>query len=140
LNPAELRRTRAVVVVYRGRVIAERFAPGISARTPLPGWSMTKSVTGALVGVLVKEGKLALDRSALLPAWRDAGDPRARITLDQLLRMTSGLQFNEDYDDPWRSCCLRSPAGLNSPRSSRWSRRPARAGNIPAVGPRFSRR
>jgi CubicO group peptidase (beta-lactamase class C family) len=130
-NPAEPRRTRAVVVVYRGRVIAERFAPGISARTPLPGWSMTKSVTGALVGVLVKEGKLALDKSALLPAWRDAGDPRARITLDQLLRMTSGLQFNEDYDDPLSDVAVMlfaQPDGsefaalkpLESPPGARW--------------------
>jgi CubicO group peptidase (beta-lactamase class C family) len=99
-NPAQPRRTRALVVVYRGRVIAERFAPGFSADMPLIGWSMAKSVTAALVGVLVKEGKLAVDASALLPEWRGDRDPRARITLDQLLRMTSGLRFNEDYADP----------------------------------------
>ncbi|WP_038710136.1 serine hydrolase domain-containing protein [Burkholderia sp. lig30] len=99
-NPAEPRRTRAVVVMYRGHVIAERYAPGITADMPLLGWSMTKSVTGALAGVLVKEGKLAVGASALLPEWSANGDVRARITLDELLRMTSGLQFNEDYDDP----------------------------------------
>ncbi len=99
-DPARPRRTRAVVVMWRGQVIAERYAPGFTADTPLPGWSMTKTVTAALVGVLVAQHKLSPDVSALLPEWRDSGDPRAAITLDELLRMTSGLQFNEDYDDP----------------------------------------
>ncbi|MCQ4437620.1 serine hydrolase, partial [Clostridioides difficile] len=61
---------------------------------------MTKTVTAALVGTLVAQHKLSPDTSALLPEWRGSGDPRAAITLDELLRMTSGLQFNEDYDDP----------------------------------------
>lgn len=99
-DPAHPRRTRAVVVMWRGQVIAERYAPGISADTPLPGWSMTKTVTAALVGMLVAQHKLSPDASALLPEWRGNGDPRAAITLDELLRMTSGLRFNEDYDDP----------------------------------------
>ncbi|KHK60551.1 beta-lactamase [Burkholderia sp. A9] len=99
-DPARPRRTRAVVVMWRGQVIAERYAPGFTADTPLPGWSMTKTVTAALVGMLVAQHKLSPDSSALLPEWRGGGDPRAAITLDELLRMTSGLQFNEDYDDP----------------------------------------
>lgn len=99
-DPARPRRTRAVVVMWRGQVIAERYAPGFTADTPLPGWSMTKTVTAALVGMLVAQHKLSPDASALLPEWRGSGDPRAAITLDELLRMTSGLQFNEDYDDP----------------------------------------
>jgi len=99
-DPARPRRTRAVVVMWRGQVIAERYAPGFTADTPLPGWSMTKTVTAALAGILVAQHKLSPDASALLPEWRDRGDPRAAITLDELLRMTSGLQFNEDYDDP----------------------------------------
>ncbi|MGU7783582.1 serine hydrolase domain-containing protein [Burkholderia sp. PU8-34] len=99
-DPARPRRTRAVVVLYRGQLIAERYAPGFSADMPLPGWSMTKTVTAALIGMLVAQHKLAPDASALLPEWRGSGDPRARITLDELLRMTSGLRFNEDYDDP----------------------------------------
>ncbi|MEN8512365.1 serine hydrolase [Burkholderia sp. RS02] len=99
-DPARPRRTRAVVVMWRGQVIAERYAPGFTADTPLPGWSMTKTVTAALVGMLVAQHKLSLDASALLPEWRGSGDPRAAVTLDELLRMTSGLQFNEDYDDP----------------------------------------
>ncbi|RQV22198.1 class C beta-lactamase-related serine hydrolase [Burkholderia cenocepacia] len=99
-DPARPRRTRAVVVMWRGQVIAERYARGFTADTPLPGWSMTKTVTAALVGTLVARHKLSPDASALLPEWRGRGDPRAAITLDALLRMTSGLQFNEDYDDP----------------------------------------
>ncbi|RQZ40808.1 class C beta-lactamase-related serine hydrolase [Burkholderia sp. Bp9090] len=99
-DPARPRRTRAVVVMWRGQVIAERYAPGFAADTPLPGWSMTKTVTAALAGMLVAQHKLSPDASALLPEWRDSGDPRTAITLDELLRMTSGLQFNEDYDDP----------------------------------------
>ncbi|WP_321809888.1 MULTISPECIES: serine hydrolase [unclassified Burkholderia] len=99
-DPARPRRTRAVVVMWRGQVIAERYAPGFAADTPLPGWSMTKTVTAALAGMLVAQHKLSPDASALLPEWRDSGDLRAAITLDELLRMTSGLQFNEDYDDP----------------------------------------
>ncbi|MBJ9686987.1 serine hydrolase [Burkholderia vietnamiensis] len=99
-DPARPRRTRAVVVMWRGQVIAERYAPGFTADTPLPGWSMTKTVTAALVGMLVGQHRLSPQAAALLPEWRGSGDPRAAITLDELLRMTSGLRFNEDYDDP----------------------------------------
>lgn len=88
-------RTRAVVVVYDGQIIAERYAPGISSDTTLPGWSMTKSVTNALVGILVKQGKLSIDQPVAIAEWSGAGDPRSDITLDQLLRMSSGLEFDE---------------------------------------------
>ena len=99
-DPDKRRRTRAVVVMHEGSVIAQRYAPGFSADTPMQGWSMTKCVTGALVGVLVQDGMLAIDGDALLPEWRAPGDTRAQITLDQLLRMTSGLQFQESYSGP----------------------------------------
>lgn len=88
---------RAVVVVYNGHIIAERYAPGFAADTPLISWSMAKSVTNALVGVLVREGRLSLDGSAPVPEWSDPSDPRHAITLDQLLRMSSGLEFEEEY-------------------------------------------
>jgi hypothetical protein len=94
------KRTRAVVVVSAGRLVAERYAPGISRDTPLPGWSMAKSVAAALAGVLVADGRLALDRPLPLAAWRVPGDPRAAITLAQLLHMSSGLEFDETYADP----------------------------------------
>jgi len=99
-DPARPRRTRAVVVAHRGRLLAERYAPGFGADTPLLGWSMTKSVLAALVGVLVGEGRLSLDGPVPVPAWGAADDPRGRIHLRELLRMSSGLEFEEVYDDP----------------------------------------
>jgi len=88
-------RTRAVVIMRDGRIVAERYAPGITADTPLPGWSMTKSVTNALVGILVKQGRLAIAQPVAIAEWSAANDPRRRITLDQMLRMSSGLAFDE---------------------------------------------
>ncbi len=96
----ERARTRAVVVLHDGRLAAERYAPGFGPQTPLPGWSMAKSVLNALVGALVAEGRLALDAPVALAAWRGDGDPRAAITLRQLLRMESGLEFGEKYTNP----------------------------------------
>jgi CubicO group peptidase (beta-lactamase class C family) len=86
---------RAIVVVHRGRIVAERYADGFSASTPLLGWSMTKSVVAGLVGALIKDGRLALDRSAGWPPA--AGDDRERIHVADLLSMSSGLRFNEAY-------------------------------------------
>lgn len=99
-DPDRPRRTRAVVVVYQGRIIAERYASGFSRDMPLLGWSMTKSVTHALAGILVAQGKLSLDDNDLLPAWRAADDPRRGITLEHLLHMESGLEFAEKYGNP----------------------------------------
>jgi CubicO group peptidase (beta-lactamase class C family) len=95
----DLRRTRAVVVVYDGRIVAERYAPGITKNTPLLGWSMTKSVVNALVGILVRQKKLAPEQTALMPQWQKGNDPRGKITLDQLLRMSSGMKFIEAYEN-----------------------------------------
>lgn len=99
-DPKHLRRTWAVVVVYRGRIIAERYRPPITRNTPLIGQSMTKTVTAALVGILVHRGQLKLDAPAPVPEWRSPGDPRHKITLDELLHMTSGLSWDEDYTNP----------------------------------------
>jgi len=96
-DPAIRRNTRAVVVVLHGRIIAERYADGFSASTRFPGWSMTKSVGSALVGVLVGEGRLSLDSAALFPQWRGANDPRRAITLGQLMWMSDGLAHDERY-------------------------------------------
>ncbi|MEL6938970.1 MAG: serine hydrolase [Cyanobacteria bacterium J06598_1] len=92
-------RTRAVVVVHKGVVIAEQYAPGFSAQIPLAGWSMAKSVVNALVGILVQQGKLSLDSQDLFPAWRN--DSRREITVGHLLRMSSGLTFSEEYGNPF---------------------------------------
>jgi len=104
-DPQRLIRTRAVVVVYQGAIIAERYAEGYGKYTPLIGWSMTKAVTNALVGILVKQGKLDVSQPAPVPEWSDPTDPRNRITLDQLLRMSSGLQFQEEYEETPLSDC-----------------------------------
>jgi len=92
-----LRRTRAVVVVYKGKIIAERYADGFTSDTPLLGWSMTKSVMNALIGILVGQGKLSIDQAALVPEWQSPTDARRAITLDHLLHMSSGLEFGEQY-------------------------------------------
>ncbi|NRF67159.1 serine hydrolase [Aquincola sp. S2] len=96
------RHTQAVVIVHRGRVIAERYAPGIGVRTPMLSFSVAKTLTNALVGTLVQRGQLALDRGALLPQWSDPDDPRRAITIDHLLRQTAGLavpeQNNSGFD------------------------------------------
>jgi CubicO group peptidase (beta-lactamase class C family) len=87
--------TKAVVVVHAGRIVAERYAPGYGIDTPLLGWSMAKSVMNALAGILVRQGRLALAGPAPVPAWRDPSDPRHAITIEQLLRMTSGLALDD---------------------------------------------
>ena len=84
--------TKAVVVLHRGRVVGERYASGVTPATPLIGWSMTKSVTNALLGILVRNGKLDMQRPAPIAEWSaKPGDPRRSITADQLLRMASGI-------------------------------------------------
>jgi CubicO group peptidase (beta-lactamase class C family) len=92
----EVIRSRAVVVVYKGKIIAEKYAPGISRNTPLLGWSMTKSVTNSLLGILVKDGKVKIMDKASLKEWQ--ADERAEITIDQMMRMSSGLHFDEIYN------------------------------------------
>jgi CubicO group peptidase (beta-lactamase class C family) len=99
-NPARLRRTHAVVVVHDGDVVAERYARGVDREMPLPGWSMAKSVLNSLIGILVEEGRLSIDSRELLPPWRSP-DARAAISIEDLLRMRSGLQFSEVYSNPW---------------------------------------
>ena len=86
---------RAIAVVHDGRIVAERYADGFSEKTPLLGWSMTKSVNAVLVGRLMLAGVLNPAMNDLFPEWR--GDARAKITLGQLLAMESGLAFNESY-------------------------------------------
>ncbi len=124
------RRTRAVVVLYGGDLVAERYAPGFSASTPLPGWSMTKSVIHALLGVLVAEGRLDPNEPPPIPEWSDPSDPRHSITLDQLLRMSSGLEFEERYLPPSQATTMlfaTTDAGayaasmpLESPPGTQW--------------------
>ena len=89
------KRTRAIVVVQNGWVVAERYGVGITPTTPLIGWSMTKSLTHALIGIAVGNGQLRLNAPLSLPEWENNNDDRQKITLDHLLRMNSGLSFDE---------------------------------------------
>jgi CubicO group peptidase (beta-lactamase class C family) len=96
-DPEKPRWTRAVVVVYNDRIIGEKYAPGITTHTPLIGWSMTKSIANALVGILVGQGRLSVEERAPVREWAAEGDPRRNITLNHLLQMSSGLEFEENY-------------------------------------------
>lgn len=86
---------KALVVMHDGQVVAEGYAKGYRSSTPVLGWSVTKSVINALVGILVRQGRLSVEQLAPVPEWRDASDPRHSITIDHLLRMTSGLAIGE---------------------------------------------
>lgn len=90
--------THAVLVVYDGKIIAEKYAQGFNRNSPMMGWSMTKSITNGLVGVLVKEGKLDVNAPAPVPEWQH--DERKSITLNILLQATAGTEWNESYFDP----------------------------------------
>ncbi len=85
------RRTKAVVVVKDGRIVAERYAKGYGIDTPILGFSATKSVISALTGILVRQGKLTLNQPAPVAVWQSPDDPRHAITVDHLLRHTAGL-------------------------------------------------
>ncbi|MGE4059874.1 MAG: serine hydrolase domain-containing protein, partial [Sphingomonadales bacterium] len=105
-DPAVVPGTRALLIVHRGVLVAERYAPGFGPERKFLSQSVAKTVLGALTGVAVGEGRLALDKPAPVAAWRDPSDPRRRITLQQLLQMTDGLDFNEDYFNPFTSDVL----------------------------------
>ena len=89
------RNTHAVVIVHDGRVIAERYSAGYGIDTQVIGWSATKSFTNALIGILVRQGKLSPTGPAPIAAWSDPTDPRHAITIDNLLRMNSGLDIGQ---------------------------------------------
>jgi len=89
------RLTKAVVVLHDGKLIAERYAEGYGPQTPIWGHSLSKSITSAWIGTLVRQGKLRVDQIAPIAAWRAQDDARHNITIDQLLRMDSGLPFDE---------------------------------------------
>ncbi|MEO0462665.1 MAG: serine hydrolase [Pseudomonadota bacterium] len=99
--------TRAVLVYADGKLAAERYSEGYDAKTRFLSWSMAKTVTAVLVGMLVADGRLSVDAPAPVPLWQRPGDPRAEITLEHLLQMRSGLDHTEAGDPPYESSEVR---------------------------------
>jgi CubicO group peptidase (beta-lactamase class C family) len=96
-SPTDIGETHALLIIQGGRLVLERYAAGFGPEVTCRSWSMAKSITQALTGLLVGDGLLDIHAPADVPQWHAWGDPRAAITLDQLLRMSSGLSFVEDY-------------------------------------------
>ncbi len=94
--------TAAFVVTYKGKIIGERYAEGITKDTPLESWSMGKSLTATLLGILIKDGVYALDQPAPIPQWQREGDERSKIKIMDILHMSSGIRCrapqDPDYD------------------------------------------
>ncbi|HRP57640.1 serine hydrolase [Agriterribacter sp.] len=90
--------TNAIVVLYRGELVAEKYAHGYDKNSLMPGWSVAKSITAALTGILVKQGKLDVNAPAPVAEWKDTD--KEKITLEQLLQQTSGLDYEENYRKP----------------------------------------
>ena len=97
-DPAGL--TAAMVVLYQGQIVGERYMAGITKDTQLESWSMGKSLTATLVGLAIKDGAFALDDPAPVPDWRRPGDPRGAIRVRDVMNMASGLSFT-GQDDRW---------------------------------------
>ena len=96
-EPAEAM-TAAFVVTWRGWLAAERYGEGLTARTPLEGWSMGKSLTATLLGILIKQRVYELSQPAPIPEWQTPGDPRAKIRIADILHMSSGLRIKAPQD------------------------------------------
>jgi CubicO group peptidase (beta-lactamase class C family) len=90
--------TAAFIVTWKGQIIAERYGAGITMQTPLESWSMGKSITTTLMGLLIKDGTYTLTQPAPIPEWQQAGDPRKAITIANLLNMSSGLRIKAHLD------------------------------------------
>ena len=99
-GPDKPKKTRAIIVVYNGQLVAERYAAGFHKDMPMLGWSMSKSVTNALVGIQAKNRWIDIKAPAPFPEWQNDGNPRREISFDQLLRMSAGLKFEEHYIPP----------------------------------------
>jgi CubicO group peptidase (beta-lactamase class C family) len=125
------RRTKAVVVVHDDAVIAERYADGVGVDTPLLGFSMTKSVVNALLGILTQQGSISPSLPAPVPEWRGATDPRREIEVEHLMRMTTGLaldETNSGFDPSSQMAYLHNDmagfavkAAMIAPPGTRWA-------------------
>ncbi|XUU61344.1 serine hydrolase domain-containing protein [Erythrobacter sp. HA6-11] len=99
--------TRALVVIANGELAAERYGEGYDADTRHISWSMAKTVSAMLIGMLVADGRLSVEEPAPVSLWQRPGDPRGAITLKHLLQMRSGLRHTEAGDPPYESSEVR---------------------------------
>lgn len=90
--------TAAFIITYKGQIIGERYRTGITKNTPLESWSMGKSLTATLMGILIQQGEYKLFQPAPIPEWQEPGDPRAEIRIADIMRMSSGLRFRAPQD------------------------------------------
>lgn len=102
-DEAAVGETRALIIMRDGQQVYERYADGFTAQTPLISWSMAKSITAVLIGILVSDGRLSLDMPAPVAAWQRSGDPRGAITIRDLLQMASGLEHRENGEPIWKA-------------------------------------
>lgn len=91
----EFNTTRSLLVIYKDQIIVERYADGFDKNTKILGWSMAKSLISAVYGVMDQQGKLNKNEPTQIDAWKN--DERSKITLNNLLQMNSGLEWEEDY-------------------------------------------
>lgn len=90
--------TAAFVVTWKKHILGERYREGTDLHTPLESWSMGKSLTATLMGVLIQQGVYDLWQPAPIPEWQEEGEPRAEIRIADILRMSSGLRFRASQD------------------------------------------
>lgn len=91
----DLKKTRAVLVLYKDQIIAEQYADGFNKDSKILGWSMTKSILSTIYGVMQYQGKINVWDKAPIEEWKN--DERKEITIHNLLQMNSGLEWEEDY-------------------------------------------
>lgn len=113
--------TRALLILKDGQPIYERYAEGFGPDTKLISWSMSKSVTSVLTGLMIADGKLALDEPAPVPLWQHPGDPRGRITLRHLLHMASGIKHVENGEPVYDSDTVRMLFGSGAEDMARYA-------------------
>jgi CubicO group peptidase (beta-lactamase class C family) len=125
-------RSKALVVLHHGAPVGEAYAHGVRPDTPLLAFSVSKSLTAALAGVLMQQGRLSWDQRAPVAAWSDPADPRHAITLEHLLRQTSGLDLPQDnsgtdattrlmYGGTRDKAAGAAAAALAAPPGARWA-------------------
>jgi CubicO group peptidase (beta-lactamase class C family) len=116
--------TAAFLITHKGQIIGERYRPGITKDTPLESWSMGKSLTATLMGILIQQQAYTLFQPAPIPEWQVAGDPRAEIRIADILRMSSGLRFRAPLDpdfDPEGSYPDHKYVYTSSSNTFKWS-------------------